>query len=318
MNKSTLLIISLTLTVSCAFGQVKDVPPPSPEYIRLSNEVMTLTKKADEMASAGNLDVAVPLYEKAMALDESIEEVGGMAAYHYGRALLNAGRYAESAKAYNRLFRWDSGKQKPFHSSGGVVSYCMEYAIALSELGRVDEAKAIYHYGLSRFNGPKSREREPLPFLVVFASEPDGIEWEYTKQNLKVAALMLRLQDYSIHTKDIDKVRRLAPNWFYPLIWLANQDGRRSEDCLAQAKALVKPNEQKLLEQYLSEREEHKAHLQQTGGTYSDKRPMTRGVEIRSRMKCLDPDNSVLKSMFKQRTKSAPASAAAAKAGPER
>ncbi|MBI5706815.1 MAG: hypothetical protein HZC36_07480 [Armatimonadetes bacterium] len=190
----------------------------------------------------------------------------------------------------------------------------MEYAILLAKAGREEDAKAMYYYGLRNLNPGQTRSVEPSPFLMVFDPEPEGAVWEYTRERLEAAALVvqamcggtmvLATRKQILPEELAIKANRLAPEWYYPLLfkaarsWLANW----APALLGEAESLAKPGlESQLVARYRQELAEHKAYIEaeEMFGA-KDTRPMREGNDRRARMRCLKPNEQVLKRLSVQ------------------
>jgi hypothetical protein len=193
----------------------------------------------------------------------------------------------------------------------------MEYAILLAKQGRAEDAKAIYYFGLRSCLAPRTRSEEPVPFLVVFDPDPEGIYWEYTPQRLEAAALMVQAMlssgstDFAtnVRTTDrqwVERVRALAPDWFYPVLYMANTknlDSPAREQLTAQAEAMARPGlERQLMARFRQDIAELLVINEQNDrpGAW-DMRPMTEGAERRKRMQCLRPNEQILRRLSIER-----------------
>ena len=251
MLAALLFQTSFLLTCSAApLGQ--DIPRfSSPAWHRAEAERSRLQQEAWALVQDNKLDRALPLYKRAAAIEESMSGVGGAATGAWGDALREAGRLQEACEVYSRLVRWDYEKDEPYCVLMSA-SLWMEYAIALSDLGRAKEAVAVYHYGLSAF-GSSHRGSVPIPFTVVFEPDPEGIYWTYTKDDFKAAALMVTLMSNSKGRTDelIKVICDLAPNWYYPYAFLAVQNSAKTEEMLRIAKRKVTPKEEALFQPFM-------------------------------------------------------------------
>jgi hypothetical protein len=188
----------------------------------------------------------------------------------------------------------------------------MEYAILLAKEGRAEDAKAIYYLGVRAVMlQPQGRSQEPAPFLIVFDPDPEGIYWEYSPQRLEAAVLMVQamlasgVQDFATNTwtssrQFIERVRALAPDWFYPVLYMANQRDYGSperEQLLAQADALAKPGlEKRFIEDFRRAVAAYLAEFEQQNLVPGvDHSPMIEGAERRKRMQCLRPNEQILR-----------------------
>lgn len=275
-------------------------------------EAVRIAHEANALVKSGKLQEAIPLYERGIQIEESLFGVAAFSALSYGRALFNEGRFKEACLVYNRLFRWDKKKGELFGVTGDAVRYCMEYAIALSEVGQHDEARNLYHYGLS-WTGGQDLSREPMPFTVIFEPDDQGVFWPYSKENLKAAALMVRAVHSGQHwQQDLSTVKELAPNWCYPYCFLAVQsDLKECEKWLPLAKLRVTDQEKALFDPFWEFCQNRLSEIRADSplmhgqnlvpqGTKSD------GAAIRERIACLDRKGQKLQGMFKERKPAEP------------
>jgi hypothetical protein len=238
---------------------------------------------------------------------------------------IKQGRIADALASYQASFIW---RPEGFYGNTwrgdlefgyGSIHSSMEYAILLARQGRSEDAKAMYYFGLraSAMALPTSRSQEPAPFLVVFEPETEGIYWEYTPQRLEAAALMLQamlsdgVRDFATNTwaskaQLIERAHSLAPDWFYPVLYLANQKDLGSparEQLTVQAEALAKPGlERQLMLRFRQDIAELLVINEQndTPGA-GDERTMTEGADRRRRMQCLRPNETLLRRLSVER-----------------
>jgi hypothetical protein len=157
----------------------------------------------------------------------------------------------------------------------------------------------------------KSRSQEPVPFLVVFDAEPEGIYWDYTPDRLEAAADMLQAilstsnvdfatNVWTYDTDFVQRARQLAPDWFYPVLFLANRadnGSAKEQQLLAEAEGLAKPGlERQFVDQFRRDLAEWQ-HICEQNDTpdASDDRPLNEGAARRKRMECLRPNEQVLR-----------------------
>lgn len=284
--------------------------PPDPSEIAKDHQVDTLCQQAYVLIRANRAEEAIPIFEQAREIERTKQLFSADASFEMGRNYIRMGRDALALDAYKQCMFWDSQKHDVFVGVG-YWPFAMEYAILLARNGKEEEAKAMYYEGLRQFNAGASGDRllEPAPFLVVFDSEAEGVCWDYTPQRLEAAALMLEVltgnwmdRATRIVTKTDDTIRRirlLAPDWFYPVLYRAAKGWRStaSAPLVDQADALAKPGlEKQLVAQYRLDLAAHKArNANNDPPDPDDTTPMSEGKERRARMQCLRPNEEVLR-----------------------
>ncbi|MBV6491930.1 MAG: hypothetical protein M5U21_04410 [Fimbriimonadaceae bacterium] len=305
-------IVTIGILASHALAQGgKVIRPENPIVTAKRAEIRALQERARVLLRNDQVEQAISVLREATAIEASLDfGTWGVSGQSLARLYVKLGRTEEALEAYRMLFRWDKAGWVP---SGwdlvGPRIPTMEYAILLAKAGRPEDAKAMYYSELRRFNGSGQRPAEPVPFLVVFDPEPEGVYWEYSPERLEAAALMIMAlegdsadfvtQEWT-HTRDImRRVRALAPDWFYPVMYLAAQNWRfpQGPELLALAESLARPGlERDLIAKYRLELAEHKAIIEAEDTPFAwDERPMLEGCARRSRMQCLRPNETILR-----------------------
>ncbi len=298
----------LALLVCIAFSQGREGRPDDPAETARHIQVNNLLNQAMELRRSGSPESAIPIYQQAAAIEAQMAGVDGRASFELARTLMGLGRQNEALEAYRHVFSWDARRGDLDGSGGHGIFPIMEYAILLAKQGRAEDAKAIYYYGLRNFN-TSERDREPVPFLTVFDPEPEGTSWPYSLERLQAAALMIEAIEggyYDVVSQTridpddlIDRVKILAPDWFYPVMYAAagNWSSERGEQLLNQAESLARPGVEKdLIAAYRVQLAEHRANMiaENTPGA-DDKRKVTEGNARRKRMQCLVPNEQTLR-----------------------
>jgi hypothetical protein len=104
----------------------------------------------------------------------------------------------------------------------------------------------------------------------------------------------------------VERVRALAPDWFYPVLYMANTknlDSPAREQLTAQAEAMARPGlERQLMARFRQDIAELLVINEQNDrpGAW-DMRPMTEGAERRKRMQCLRPNEQILRRLSIER-----------------
>lgn len=315
--------IRMTIVLGCigsaaiACGQTKAIGPPNPEMNAKAARVRQLEVEAEQLAAKGKIDDAATALREAM----SIERTHPYPSFVTGAATLLArlfeqsGRDQEALDAYRNCFAWDSR----IHDLDGGSGNAEDYALVLSKLGKVEEAKAMYYYALRHFNGGPTfnggwrldgdRSIEPVPFLVVFDPDPNAVVWEYTPERFRAAVLMLSQVGHADH-KVIDEIRKLAPDWFWPAAYLADETDPASDVAggppwvarraalIAEADRLAKPGLERELMAWYHEliKDRPSARHDVMPGTL-DRRPMTEGNRRRALIEVLKPNEALLKKL---------------------
>jgi tetratricopeptide (TPR) repeat protein len=275
-----------------------------PELVARRKEVSDKLDHGRALIKGGQLSQAVEVLQQAASLEDQVYGHRSSAKYELAKLFVRLGREADALDTYRKAYLWNQRAGDISSNGPPAIKIAMDYAILLARSGKQEEAKAIYYYGLRNMNGGSepSRDLEPVPFLVVFDAEPEGIFWEYTLQRLEAAALMVKAMNTDSEQAElIARVRELAPSWFYLKIWKAAAAWKSPEaaQLLAQSEALASPGlERSLVERYRVELAEHRAlNVVRDTPDAEDRRPMIEGVLRRSRMQCLRPNPVLLKTL---------------------
>lgn len=320
MKIKNLVIVLIALAAnSIAFGQDKSmIHPPDTELLAKFDQIDKLKADAHTAYRNGHADNALELLEQADAMERALDGYRGSNMFCrsaiYKKALLLArlNRNEEALAAYKQVFRWSPEKGDLVSGSGwDVRRSALDYALLLSKVGKVEEAKAIYYFTLRNLNSPDGdRQLEPVPFIRVFDPDPEGSYVEYSPQQFEAAALMIK----AMHGGDSDhfwgrgidpavlvaRAKELAPDWFYPYVYLAALGYAQpwAAESLAQADARANTIERELIERLRVEMAELKAINAEKGAPgVEDTRPMTDGNARRKRMQVLRPNPDLLKSL---------------------
>jgi len=323
MKYLTILLAGLCATLT-SFAQEKHFPPPDPVEDAKNARAIELIELARQRLRANDEPVALTLLQEASAVEATMRAYHARSKYALARLFVKQNRIGDALECYKSTFIWNSKanygsiQRGDLASRGGGIDAAMEYAILLAQGGRAEDAKAMYYFALrSHTLGQLSRSQEPAPFVVVFDPEPEGIYWEYTPQRLEAAALMVLVMlsdgktDFATNSTTTDRdrlerIRTLAPDWFYPVLYMASQknlDSPIRAQLTAEAQALAKPGlERQLMEQYNRDFAELLVINEQndTPGA-TDSRPMTEGAERRKRMQCLRPNEQILRRLSIER-----------------
>lgn len=315
--KNFAALLLLPAAVLPASAQIKFILPPDPVAEAKIARAGELIEQARPLARRNEDQQAIAILRRAADIEATIRAgFWSRAKYALARIYVKQNRIDDALANFKAVFAWNPksllGGIKRGDLDGGSVQAAIEYAILLAQAGRPGDAKALYYYGLRAYlNQELPRDMEPAPFLVVFDLEPEGICWDYSPRRLEAAAMMLSgmltggTTDFATGVvtssrDNIAKARELAPEWFYPVLFLANQanyGSERQQDLLSQAGALVKPGiERQLLDQYRRDLADWRAICDEHGWAQAvDGRPLAEGARRRSQMQCLRPDEQVLR-----------------------
>jgi tetratricopeptide (TPR) repeat protein len=242
--------------VAGVLGQAQeDRGKPVPrDILAKGDKVSRLIDRGEGLLAIGKAGEAVDVMLQAVALENTIGDgFRSSANYALARALTQAGRDEEALKAYRSSVEW-SEKAGDLEVNGPLLEpLAMDYAALLAKCGHDAEAKEIYYFGLRNLNPYGERRFEPIPFIVVFDPDPNGVYWEYSRTKLEAAALMAKAGQMQNHDEaTAEKARKLAPDWFYPVLWQANRHGNaRKSKLFDLAQQLAQPGlEQELLRSY--------------------------------------------------------------------
>jgi hypothetical protein len=305
-------------------GGGRIIHPPEPVEEAKNARVVELIDRAKQLVRSNDDQGAIAKLQEAAAVEATMANFHARAKYALASMYVKQNRIPMALEAYRATLTWNPAANFGFHqgdlnigSHAGIDSV-MEYAILLAKEGRAEDAKAMYYLGVRAVMlQPQGRSQEPAPFLIVFDPDPEGIYWEYSPQRLEAAVLMVQamlasgVQDFATNTwtssrQFIERVRALAPDWFYPVLYMANQRDYGSperEQLLAQADALAKPG---LEERYIEDfRRAVAAYLAESERQNLvpgvDHSPMIEGAERRKRMQCLRPNEQILRRLSIER-----------------
>lgn len=297
-----------------ALSQTRDIRPEDPAEAAKSIQVKSLMEQARSLMSRGSMSEALPQLQQAAAIQATMVGFKATANLELARAFVKLGRNTDALEAYRKVFCWNASKADLDVGSGPTIHPVMEYAILLAKEGRAEDAKAMYYFGLRHLND-SDRTKEPVPFLVVFDPEPEGIQWEYTPQRLEAAALMTQAmhdgwmdfatREQTLPMQIVARVRELAPDWFYPVMFKAakNWNSERGPQLVSEADALARPGlERQLVTRYREDLAQHLANNEAADTPLAtDMRPMVEGSLRRARMQCLRPNEQVLRRLSIER-----------------
>lgn len=216
------VIVMLAACVEISVAQVagSNGTERSPADIARSAALFSAQRTADQLLKEKRWQEAVLAYQEVIRIektdpDHRVHYSGG----HLGLARANMGldRILDAVEAYRVATYWSSRhKDVP----GGIVALLyIEYALALLQANRLEDAKAIYYAVLRTSPSAHSRVH---PFLVVFESEPGMTVWPLTKPRLESALLMLQGKGYLSEKEWIarlDRIQAAAPEWILPALY---------------------------------------------------------------------------------------------------
>lgn len=312
--KTAIACVIGILCFGISASQERIIGPPDPVEDAKFERANQLIEQARQLLLVDKIQEGIAKLEEAASVEATIKARPASSAKLYlAKLYVKLKRPEDALQAYRGAFLWDEDglPEKLKLDWAGNLKEVMDYAILLAKSGREEDAKAMYYYGLLNFN-QASRHSEPAPFLVVFDPEPEGVQWEYTPERLEAAALMIQELFGGTHDwitrqvtpagEVIDRIRKLTPDWFYPVAVLADwqnmmQNKETWAKYIAEAEALAKPGiEKEILATYRMERNELLEKMKKAGVPYLyDNSPMTEGAKRRARMKCLKPNEEVLR-----------------------
>lgn len=311
MNQLTLLstiaaLVFAPLALAQTGGGGSGGTPPSQEWIHRYDQVDVLLNQGEDRMKAHQYDEAVTVFTQAQTLEDQVSttwhERMSRASGALAGALAAAGRENDALVAYRHAFWWNEQTHEVDFNGVSVDRLVLNYALLLAKHGEVEEAKAMYYYALRQFNGPMGGDKatrgiEPVPFLVVFDPEPEGLPWDYSLERFKAAVLLVKGMIEG--KKDLfEQARELVPDSFYPVIFLADkQECHHRDAMIAQAESLARPGvERDLIAQYRTDLADFLHSLDaQDLATGTDDRPMNEGNRRRSHMTCLQPNEQLLR-----------------------
>jgi tetratricopeptide (TPR) repeat protein len=302
MRLHWIVAVGLLAFASSARAQgEKIVVPDDPAEPVKSAELLGLLKQARTLVGNGHFEEAVSLLKQACGIERTMGGFRAVSQCELAKAFTKAGRIEEALASYRQVFKWDAKRNDLIVGTGSILGPSMDYAILLARAGKAEEAKAMYYFGMRNFNRQEIRDNEPVPMLVVFDADPEGVVWQYSPSMLEAAALLIKCTDSNLadRTAMYSRIAELAPDWFLLPMWKAARGWRSNvaPQLLAQATTSAKPGiEQDLVARYKVELAEHRAYVEAHDLVYvSDNRPMTDGNARRARMECLRPNVDLLK-----------------------
>lgn len=277
------------------------IDPPDPRESAKSQALAQMLDIARGHRAKGEFDLAIHELRRAMAHELTMKRTPRIAECDLAMLLSSQGKDDMAIEMFQQTFKWNADRHELVQLAGGARE-SMEYAIVLARSGKKDEAVAAYYFGLSEYNS-SSRDIEPVPFVTVFDSEPEGVQWEYSQDRLEAAALILiafQAKPFDDIEKIMARVRKLAPDWYLPdALWAAANWTLPVEVSagLERARLLARPGlEAEFVRQLGVDIADHIAKNKADDTPHADDfRPMKEGGERRSRMKCLSSSDEVLR-----------------------
>lgn len=248
----------IVCSILTAMFIVLTVRAQDPEARRLQEESDALRRRAYVLMSEKKYDETIALFRGVVRLWNETGRFSTRNYYDLAQALTAANRIEEALDAYRHGVIYEPAKGELWINAS-QTSYAMDYAILLAKCERADEAKAVYYYGLRRFNeqthpGGKDYEaigghQEPFPFLVVFDQDPSMTVWQYTPERLTAAALLIKLAGLGPQATPhaMKQVRDTAPDWINPAMYMVWQGvvDRKEADRFAEAASLARTPEER-------------------------------------------------------------------------
>jgi tetratricopeptide (TPR) repeat protein len=332
MKKTIMQVLMAAIAVALNSSVVaqggSSASPTDPVEAAKFARAKELIRQARELVTAGNDELAELKLGEAAVVEASIRYgAPAYAKYCLAKIHLKRNRIPDALEAYKATFSWNPSARygKVWQGdldtwSGAGIQAALEYAVLLGRQGHAEDAKAMYYFALRAYMlDEKSRLMEPAPFLVVFDQDPEGIAWQYSPERLEAAACMLQAMlssgttDFATNVRTtsaqfVQRARTLAPDWFYPVLFMANnaQNGsEREQQLLAEAESLARPGlERQLVEGFRQRLADWREHCEQNNIAWkmaNDMRPLTEGAERRKRMQCLRPNEQILRRLSIER-----------------
>jgi tetratricopeptide (TPR) repeat protein len=188
--KQTLTIFALLALCGqlLAQGGGRIIFPEDPVEKAKRLQVEGLLDRAKALVASHDDQGTISVLQEAAAVEATMRAgFQAFAEYRLARMYVKLNRIPDAMEAYKHSFAWDPRIRLGSSvlmgdlngGSGYGVDTVMEYAALLAKAGRQEDAKAMYYYGQRAYwSLPRPRSQEPVPFVVVFDPEPEGIQWE--------------------------------------------------------------------------------------------------------------------------------------------
>ena len=244
MKYTKLLVIGSILSLSCAAAALQDgkyIKPTPPDLLAKANKQSEAMEAGRGFAAQSRYEEAIKCFREAIKIEGTMGDRISTGSYGLAQALTSLGRLDDALLAYKQAIWWDPIRKDLDTNGVNVVLFSMDYAILLAKCGKVAESKAIYYYGVRRFNWPGSIYMEPVPFTIVFESDSKMTTWQFSVQKLEAAATMAKAP-YMQYEKSLTlaRVRKLEPTWYLPVVLQASLLGSTARlPFLAEAERLA-------------------------------------------------------------------------------
>ena len=214
-----LTIIGLVSVATLSMAQSKDVKKFTPEQQAIYDSAGRKAIAAMVLLRQGKATEALTNVQESIVGDERLHIPGEY--YLLAECHLALGEKADALTAFEKCFKWDS-RGDLWPKVGDSIAAATDYAVLLSKIGRIDDAKRMYYYALRYLNQYNEVRLEPYPFTVVFDRTPNAEVCTYTPARFEAACLMVKA--LSVSAGDdfpgwVKKSSKLAPEWLYSVLY---------------------------------------------------------------------------------------------------
>lgn len=214
-------LLCLSLSLALAQGE-KDVHQIRSQELTDSERGFMMMGRAEEFLRKNQLDDAIAVFQEAIRLQGESRFFDHYFNYPLAKALALAGRNKEALAAFKKSISWDPVAKELYVLQGRATPVAMDYAICLAKCGMDEEAKALYYFGLSKFN-QYGNYGERFPFLVVFEPEYTMTVWDYAPEKLVAAATMAKAPFVQPDNRTtIEEAHKMEPDWIIPVMYLGS------------------------------------------------------------------------------------------------
>ena len=283
-TKSTLIFSMIGFCALCLAQGTKNIKPiPPAELEKADRAAKALDQGAAHMAK-GEYDDAIRQFRIAMLAELSYRgRQSSSGAYYLALAYQKKGENENALDAFSKAVFWERKWGDWMVNGPQTILVAMDYAMLAAKVGDHAKAKEMYYLGLRDFNGYGEKVREPIPFLVVFDPEPGMDYWEYSSDNLILAATMAKAPYMNSQCIPMVKeIRASKPDWLVPIVFLATFGStEESAQFFAAARSMAKTAE----ERELIEKTKGKERIDMTGANRRKASVVVQDMETRNKRK---------------------------------
>lgn len=225
MNIKTLVITFALIVPVVAGAQGNDYrgQPLPPELRAKYDRRGAALDRGRALLQRNEIEAAIAAFRECIQIENTIPGPTSSGSYELAKALVLAKRPKEALEAYKHAFWWSAKKQDLATNGPPMMKLGTDYAILLAQCGMEEEAKAMYYWAMRQFRGDSSKE--PIPYLVVFDPDPTMTVWEFSREKLISALMMLRAVFSENEARDrAQEVLKREPSWIVPVMFLASLD----------------------------------------------------------------------------------------------